>query len=49
MRMSVHDPVMPINFESDIAGGNARSAKKLLGLLKEYSFLNPANLEIFTK
>ncbi len=49
VRMSVHDPVMPINFESDIAGGNARSAKKLLGLLKEYSFLNPANLEIFTK
>ncbi len=45
VRMSVHDPVMPVNFESDIKGGNKRTAEKLYGILKRYSFLDLSNLE----
>ena len=40
VRMSVHDPVMPINFESDVTGGCKEAAEKLLQLLEEYSFLD---------
>ncbi len=47
VRMSVHDPVMPINFESDITGGNKQTAKILYGYLKEYSFLDTTNLKKF--
>ena len=49
VRMSVHDPVMPINFESSFEGGNAANAKWLLNALKKYGFLNLKNLENFTK
>ncbi len=48
VRMSVHDPVMPINFESDIKGGNKQAAKKLLKVLEAYHFLNVQNLKNFT-
>jgi phosphomannomutase len=40
VRMSVHDPIMPINFESDVKGGNKIIAKKLLEILEVYPFLN---------
>lgn len=46
--MSVHDPVMPINFESDYLGGNKQNAKTLLNILQRYSFLNTENLKKFT-
>ncbi len=49
VRMSVHDPVMPINFESDNKGGNVTTAKKLLGVLKNFEFLNVAPLENLIK
>ena len=45
VRMSVHDPVVPINIESDALGGNLKKAKKLLNLLEAYSFLNVENLK----
>lgn len=48
VRMSVHDPVMPINLESNTAGGNKIAAAKLLSLLEGYSFLNTENLKKFT-
>jgi len=48
VRMSVHDPVMPINFESDYLGGNKQNAKTLLNILQRYSFLNTENLKKFT-
>ena len=48
IRMSVHDPVMPINFESDYLGGNKQNAKTLLNILQRYSFLNTENLKKFT-
>ncbi len=47
VRMSVHDPVMPVNLESDVKGGNITAAKKLLSLLDGYNFLNLNNLKNF--
>ena len=44
VRMSVHDPVMPINLESNSEGGNKIMAKRLLTLLQKYEFLNLDNL-----
>lgn len=45
VRKSVHDPVMPINIESDEVGGAKRAAEKLLSILKAYDFLNLDNLK----
>ena len=33
MRLSLHDPVLPLNIESDVAGGAARIEERLRGLL----------------
>lgn len=44
VRMSVHDPVMPINFESDETGGCREAAAKLLEFLRAYDFLDLTNL-----
>ncbi len=48
VRMSVHDPVMPINFESNYVGGNKIMATKLLKILAAYNFLELKNLKNFT-
>ena len=47
IRMSLHDPVMPINIESNSVGGNKVLAQKLLKMLSNYSFLNTDNLYKF--
>ncbi|MDE6598404.1 MAG: phosphomannomutase/phosphoglucomutase [Clostridia bacterium] len=47
VRMSVHDPVMPINFESRVLGGNKKMAEKLFNILKGYAFLDITNLKNF--
>lgn len=47
IRMSVHDPVMPINLESNTKGGNKIMAEWLLNFLSGYSFLNTHNLKNF--
>lgn len=47
IRMSVHDPVMPVNFESLTSGGNKIMAKKLYYSLKKYPFLDISSLEKF--
>lgn len=47
VRMSVHDPIMPINFESDVAGGNKMIARRLYSLLEKYPFLNTEKLKTF--
>lgn len=44
VRMSVHDPVMPINIESDEEGGCRAVAKRLEELLENYPFLDLTNL-----
>jgi phosphomannomutase len=40
LRMSLHDPVMPLNIESDIEGGVKNIAKKLDSLLSVFQSLN---------
>ena len=45
VRMSVHDPVMPVNFESDVPGGVKRAAEKLRTLLEGYPFLDCGALD----
>lgn len=45
VRMSLHEPIMPINAESNRKGGNALILKKLYDLLKDYPFLNTQNLK----
>lgn len=47
VRMSVHDPIMPINFESDAKGGNKIIAAKLYDILKGYDFLDTTKLKNF--
>lgn len=47
VRMSVHDPIMPINIEQDLAGGVKKTAKKLLQVLKRFSGLELSALEKF--
>ncbi|MCD8295479.1 MAG: phosphomannomutase/phosphoglucomutase [Clostridia bacterium] len=47
IRNSVHDPVMPINFESDLKGGNKKMARVLLDALRAYDTLDLAKLEEF--
>ncbi|MCM1438943.1 MAG: phosphomannomutase/phosphoglucomutase [Roseburia sp.] len=47
IRMSVHDPVMPINFASTERGGNRKMAKSLYYLLEKYPFLYSASLKKF--
>lgn len=47
IRQSVHDPVLPINFESDEKGGVRYMAKRLYELLKDRDFLNLENLRKF--
>ncbi|MDE7454061.1 MAG: phosphomannomutase/phosphoglucomutase [Clostridia bacterium] len=48
LRQSVHDPVIPINFESNSKGGNKLMAETLLKFLEGYEFLNLENLKNFT-
>jgi phosphomannomutase len=45
LRQSVHDPVLPINIESDTLGGTKVIAKKLLSMLECYNFINIENLK----
>ena len=40
MRMSLHDPVLPINVESNVKGGTIQLAKDLYYFLRRYSFLD---------
>lgn len=49
VRMSLHEPIMPINIESNCAGGNRKIASWLHAFLKEYPFLNLEPLAKQTK
>ncbi len=44
-RLSVHDPVIPVNFESRTPGGTIAAAKFLLGFAENYSDLDLSTLE----
>ena len=45
LRMSVHDPVLPLNCESDIEGGVRKILEKLFGVLKDLEGVDLSNLE----
>jgi phosphomannomutase len=47
LRMSLHDPIMPLNIESDVVGGNKVIAKKLYEFLTKYDGLIIDNLKNF--
>lgn len=47
LRMSLHDPIMPLNIESNDVGGNVVIAKKLYAFLSNYSDLALDNLKKF--
>lgn len=49
LRLSVHDPIMPLNIESDSVGGVKTIAKQLLEFLKDYDGLDIAVIEDFVK
>lgn len=48
-RLSVHDPIIPINFESAVSGGNRKMAKTLLGWLSGADGLNLSPLQQFSE
>ncbi len=45
LRMSLHEPILPINAESNTTGGVKCMLGELYGFLKGYPFLNMAKLE----
>lgn len=47
LRLSVHDPIMPLNIESDVTGGVRIIAKKLFAFLKQFSQLDVSSMEAF--
>jgi len=47
LRMSLHDPIMPLNIESNSPGGTKVIAKKLYGFLKDFDGLDTAKLAEF--
>ncbi len=49
VRMSLHDPIMPINIESNSQGGCQQIAKVLFDFIKNYAGIDSANLKNFIK
>lgn len=45
LRMSLHEPVMPLNIESDVEGGVEYIASHLIPFFKRYSDLDSSSLE----
>ncbi len=48
LRLSVHDPILPLNFESGEAGGVLRMARALLPILQEQKGVDATPLEKLT-
>ena len=49
LRLSVHDPIIPITIESDVAGGTKRIAAQLLEFLSAFGCLDLGPLRDFLK
>ena len=47
LRMSLHEPIMPLNIESNKIGGTIKIAEKLYEFLKDYDKLNIGSLKNF--
>jgi phosphomannomutase len=44
LRLSLHDPLMPLNIESDVAGGVKAIASRLVQLLKDFEHIDTSSL-----
>ena len=49
LRMSVHDPIMPLNIESNVPGGCKQIAYKLNAFLAQFEGLDRKNLQNYLK
>jgi len=49
LRLSVHDPIMPLNIESNSEGGVKIIARQLITFLKQYEGLNIENIRAFAE
>lgn len=49
LRLSVHDPIMPLNIESDVAGGVKRIAGCFYEFIKEMNMLDISALEAYIR
>ena len=49
LRLSLHDPLLPLNIESNTAGGAKKIAAELSGFLGGYEKLDAASLLDFAK
>ena len=49
LRMSLHDPLLPLNIESDSQGGAKVIAKELYAFIKDYDKLDAKALESYVK
>ena len=47
LRLSVHDPVLPLNLESDVAGGVKEMARGLYQVLSSAEGVDLSRLEAF--
>lgn len=49
LRLSVHDPIMPLNIESNTSGGAKVIAQKAVSFLKEYDGLDISSILSYTR
>ena len=49
LRLSLHDPLLPLNIESNSAGGAKKIAAELAGFLANYAQLDAASLLNYAK
>ena len=49
LRLSLHDPLLPLNIESNEKGGAKKIAKELFGFINNYESLEKSKLEEFAK
>jgi len=49
LRLSLHDPLLPLNIESNDVGGAKRIAKELAGFIANYDKLDAAKLMAYTE
>jgi phosphomannomutase len=49
LRLSLHDPLLPLNIESNVVGGAKRIAKEINEFIKDFENLNSKTLSDFVK
>ncbi|MBO7407061.1 MAG: phosphomannomutase/phosphoglucomutase [Clostridia bacterium] len=47
LRLSLHDPLLPLNIESDVAGGNLAIARKLVPFFQQFEKLDSSSIAGF--